>query len=204
VASDEVFVVREAYDRAAASDGRSRFGVYLGQLSSRFDDEDGPTTDRERFAASAMAIALVPVMSPPYVETHPRVVDAESVQDDEGRRGLLVGFAVPLSAGVADCLPFDVAGWQRNSSDGPYLAPERLDRIAAFGQLTVRIPLPLDLLPAPGYSGTNVADVDTAKRAVRAICNHANAVLARLVSHLGTANAIEHATGTLPGRVWPS
>jgi hypothetical protein len=203
VATDEVFVLREAYDRDRASDGRSRFGVYLRQHARYFDDEDGPTADRAQFAAAAFTVARVPIMSPPYVGTHPRVVLAEPVWDTDGRCGVLVGFAVPISERIADRLPVDTAGWHRDGDDGPYYASERLDRTAAYGQLVVRVPFPVELLPAPAYTDTSMPDVDTAKRAVRTICNHTNSLLAHLVTHLNTAGAVEPATSTALDRSGP-
>ena len=183
MADSEILVVRDAYDRAHASDGESRFGTYLRQYARYFDDDGGPTTDPVAFASAAFAIARTPIMGPPYVRTHPRVIQVEQVWDFNDRCGVSLRFAMPTAELVADLLPVDVAGWQQEAHDGPYYAPERLDRTAAYTQLVVRIPFPRELLPIPAYTA-GMPDVAVAKRAVRTICNHANSLLAHLVGHL--------------------
>jgi hypothetical protein len=182
--ADEILVVREVFDRVHASDGHSRYGVYLRQHARYFDDDRGPTADPVEFASAAFAIARTPIMGPPYVGTHPRVVHVEQVWDVNDRCGVSLGFAVPTTERIAGMLPVDVAGWQRDGSEGPYYAPERLDRTAAYTQLVVRIPFPQALLPVPAYSKEGLPNVDVAKRAVRTICNHANSLLAHLLGHL--------------------
>lgn len=186
MADNEILVVREAYDRAHASDGESRFGAYLRQHARYFDDDKGLTTDPVEFASAAFAIARTPIMGPPYVGTHPRVVHLDQVWDFNDRCGVSLGFALPTAERVADLLPFDVTGWQREDGRGRFYAPERLDRISGYTQLVVRIPFPAELLPAPAYTWMREPDVDVAKRAVRTICNHTNSLLTRLTSHLDT------------------
>ena len=184
MADNEILVVREAYDRAHASDGESRFGAYLRQHARYFEEDKGLTTDPVEFASAAFAIARTPIMGPPYVGTHPRVVQLDQVWDFNDRCGVSLGFALPTAECMANLLPFDVVGWQREDGLGPFYAPERLDRISCYTQLFVRIPFPAELLPAPDYTWMREPDVDVAKRAVRTICNHANSLLVRLISHL--------------------
>lgn len=65
-----MFTFDDVYDRDRASDGVSRFGVYLRRYPKLFAslDEDGTVTgDPVAFTAGAWQVATSPVMAPPYV-----------------------------------------------------------------------------------------------------------------------------------------
>ncbi|NVI93153.1 hypothetical protein [Actinomadura sp. BRA 177] len=65
-----MFVFNDRDDRHRASDGVSRFGVYLRRYPKLFAswDEDGTVTgDPVAFTAAAWQVATSPVMAPPYV-----------------------------------------------------------------------------------------------------------------------------------------
>jgi hypothetical protein len=65
-----MFVFNESYDRDRASDGVSRYGVYLRQNADRFAgwDESPVTCDPVAFTAAAWQVATSPVMTPPFVD----------------------------------------------------------------------------------------------------------------------------------------
>src|SRR3954465_11077461 len=98
------FVRNEAHDLDAASNGRSRFEVYLGLNTRRFQDYDNePTMDAAEFAVAALLTALPPVMTPGYVRTDSRVLDVVLHRDDEGRMAVVVT--------LVSALPARVEGW---------------------------------------------------------------------------------------------
>lgn len=190
--ADEVFTLRDVYDFSHASDGQSRYRAYLAQNVRRFRfGGDKLTTEPTEFAAAAFVIASPPIMSPPYVGTHPRVMHATPQWDTNRRCAMQLNLAVPLAEQIADQLPAHFGVWGRGPSSGRYYAPEDNDEPTACARLAIRIPLPVDLLPRPTYTHDGVADVDTAKRAIRAICTHANSILTHLIIKLDTPNEDE-------------
>lgn len=205
MAADRVFVLHDVYDLAHASDRRSRYGAYLAQNTRRFRGEDGrPTSDSAEFAAAAFVIASAPIMSPPYVSTHPRVVFAAPRWDEDRRCGLVIDLATPVSSSVADHLPTRATGWEHDPSTGRHFPPEGNDALAAYSRLTVRLPLPVDLLPSPAYTAMGIAEVETAKRAVRVLSSHANCVLTHLIVALDGHNDDGDGDGGDDGsRLWP-
>lgn len=175
---ESVFELQDVYDLEFASDRRSRLGAYLAQNPRRFRTWDGALTSFPvEFAAAAFVIATVPVMAPPYVSTHPRVVYAAACWDEDGRCGLVLELAAPMAGTLAAQLPPQVSGWGRDSESGRFFPPEDNDQLAVYSRVTVRIPFPIDALPEPVYTETGTADVETTKRALRVLANHANSVL---------------------------
>ncbi|MCI0687960.1 MAG: hypothetical protein L0Y54_12080, partial [Sporichthyaceae bacterium] len=77
---DHAFWIDHDYDRAHASDGRTRYGAYLRQHTADLTEawDGGPA----RFAALAWWIANSPVMWPGYVQAHPRVRGARLHHND--------------------------------------------------------------------------------------------------------------------------
>ena len=180
--TDEVFTLRDVYDYTHASDGQSRYRAYLAQYACRFRyvGED-LTKEPTEFAAAAFVIASPPIMSPPYIGTHPRVLHATPRWDMDHRCALHLELATPLAEHVVDQLPRHFGGWKRDHSSGRYYSPEDHDEPTACAQLAIRIPLRVDLLPEPTYTPGGVADVDTAKRALRAMCTHVNSLLTHMI-----------------------
>jgi hypothetical protein len=182
---DEAFTLHDVYDFAHASDGQSRYGAYLAQNVRRFRYEgEELTKEPAEFAAAAFVIASPPIMSPPYIGTHPRVLHVMPRWDMDRRGALHIELAIPLAERIADQLSSHFGGWERDHSSGRYYSPEDHAEPSACTRLTISIPLPVDLLPRPSYTGHGVADANTAKRAVRAICTHANSLLTHLIVSL--------------------
>jgi hypothetical protein len=189
MSADQVFTLHDVYDHAHASDGVSRYRAYLAQNARRFRyGGEKRTTDPTEFAAAAFVIASPPIMSPPYIGTHPRVLHATPHWDDTRRCAMQLELAIPLTEPIANQLPPHFAGWMRDPSSGHFYVPEDNDEPSACARLAIRIPLPRDLLPQPAYTHDGVADVDTAKRAIRAICAHGNSIHTHLITTLDTPN----------------
>jgi hypothetical protein len=187
--ADEAFTLHDVYDYAHASDGQSRYRAYLAQNGRRFRYEGKELTKQPaEFAAAAFAIGSPPIMSPPYIGTHPRVLHVTPRWDMDRRGALHIELALPLAERIADQLSPHFGGWERDHSSGRFYSPEDHNEPSACARLAIRIPLPVDLLPPPTYTREGAADVDTAKRAVRAICTHANSLLAHLIVSLEHRN----------------
>src|SRR6266536_5502881 len=94
--ADQVFTLHDVYDHAHASDGVSRYGAYLAQNARRFRyGGEKHTPDPTEFAAAAFVVAGPPIMSPPYVGTHPRVLHAAPHWDADRRCALQLELAIP-------------------------------------------------------------------------------------------------------------
>lgn len=179
--SDRLLWIDEITDRELASDGVSRFGAYLRQGAHRFLDwDDMPTRDPAAFAARAFEIATTPIMSPPYVVTHPRVITCVPHRDEDDRHALHIDMAMGLPARVRTELPGFWRGWQQTSG-GMFYAPWDNDRPAAYATVTFRVPFPpVDHLPAPAYDhgAGRSPHIPTAQAALLALVAHANDALA--------------------------
>jgi hypothetical protein len=185
------FTVDDRDDRERASDGRSRYGAYLRQHAAAFADSDGPTDDPAWFALTAWEIANSPIMAPGYITCHPRVINTVGEWDDEHRAALAVTLATPLPPDIAAAIPWPRwRGWERHGhgDNVPWRAPFDNDHPAAYAALTLRVPLPADVLPAPCYQAGS-PDVDTAKYAVTIICELVNAQAAPILTVLDCEGA---------------
>jgi hypothetical protein len=175
--TDRLLWIDETTDRELASDGVSRYSAYLRQATHRFLDwDDQPTSNPATFAAQAFEIACAPIMSPPYVVTHQRVLTCAPHRDDDGRYALQFDVAVGMAQGIRLALPVRWRAWQM-TRDGVYYAPWDNDYPAAYATITLRLPFPpLDRLPAPAYNGGE-PHTPTAQYAVRVLVEHVNAAL---------------------------
>lgn len=101
------------YDRNYASNGTSRYAAYLADRDQSFREiwDDNPSVE---FAALAWRIATGPIMSPPLVHSHPRIVRATA--ERSGWNGELVAdiwLVSPRPAALANAK--DSAGrWYRD------------------------------------------------------------------------------------------
>ncbi|MEO6088869.1 MAG: hypothetical protein ABIQ18_37740 [Umezawaea sp.] len=178
------FVWEDRQDRDSASNGHSRFEVYLGLNTKRFlDYDDTPTTDPVEFAVAALLVALPPIMSPGYVRTDSRVLDVVAHWDEEGRAAVVVSLVSALPGRVTTAAR--TAGWRREGigSRRSWVQPDDNDRLTLLPTLTVRVPLSDVALPAPVYRDA-VADVAVAKAAVAGLCGELNRVLAPVLAML--------------------
>ncbi|MEU7206136.1 hypothetical protein [Streptomyces sp. NPDC045470] len=89
--------VDEPGDRSGASDGHSRYGVYLSQRLEEFHDEDGTPLPLEEFAAAAWRVATPPVLLD-YVTFRPDLQGIEAVwaENEDGTGSLAFKVSVPV------------------------------------------------------------------------------------------------------------
>ncbi|MGW3200130.1 hypothetical protein ACWDBD_37300 [Streptomyces sp. NPDC001118] len=91
--------IDETGDRSAASDGHSRYGVYLSQRPTEFHEYEDPQTplSAEEFAAAAWRVATPPVLTG-YVLLRPDLQSIEAVwnENEDGDSSLAFKVSVPL------------------------------------------------------------------------------------------------------------
>lgn len=97
------------YDASHASDGISRYGAYVRNATAALFAEcwdgtlDSPAHRAARFAAAAWYVGTGPVMAPPYICMHPRVLSARAEVNNWdgsvfGSVELATGWPAPLAA----------------------------------------------------------------------------------------------------------
>jgi hypothetical protein len=178
---DALFTLHDGTD---TRDGHSRLAHHLAQNRWMFrDSKHKLTSDPARFTAAAFQAGTAPIMNPPYIGTHPRVVRAYPRSDTQGRYVLMAELVIPTPRKIAVQLPGDIRGWQRNGR-GEYRPALEYDRVLAYVRLTLGVPIRPDLLPEPGYDERGVPYLDIARRALRAVTTHASAVCAPLLGSL--------------------
>ena len=183
-----------ARDRAQASDGCSRYGVYLGRESGFEDIESEAVGDdadpTAAFAVLAWRTARSPVMSPPFVRSHARVSSAvvERSECGSGRLVARVGLVCLLPAEVRGLRPAG-GGWFRVPSRDPwsdvYHAPcdrelERSPHLSA--SLLVEWQFDAGVLPAvPRVPGPGPTRVSAAAACVEAIARELNVQIGPII-----------------------
>lgn len=201
--NDDLFWIEHTHDRTAASDGLSRYGVYVRQrITGGFAEcWDGTYEDRlaERFAALAWHTATTPVMAPPYVDWHSPVLSARLGLDaDSGSDGLIatVEIAAQWPGGLHNAR--GRAGgrsWYSWKRERPYGSEEYFrapyeDEVAhggfyALTTLRLVFPVPVRLLPsAPGASHRRGEVEETARHAVAALADELNRVTGPVIDVL--------------------
>lgn len=111
-----MFVFNDRQDRDRASDGVSRYGVYLRRYPKLFAslDEDGTvTSDPALFAAAAWQVATSPIMAPPYLGWTAERLQSVALTHSEVDSALIarVLFAVPRPSALASVAGF--GDWDR-------------------------------------------------------------------------------------------
>jgi hypothetical protein len=177
-------------DRERASDGVSRYGAYLSQRADQFGSWGEPL-DVVSYTVLAWEIASGPVMAPGYVEARADL-GAVTCRRSEEQHGVLVAdVEVPIGwpAGLRQKLPGGFQSWDRERSwsgagdPDRWYYPRRDDKPALLITAHVWVPIPVSDLPAPQHhSAPGEVVVDDAKRAVRAVCRHVNAVAGPVVA----------------------
>lgn len=162
-------------------DGTSRYGNYLTQHQHLFPDDEPRTSDagRAQFALAAWRVANSPIMSPSYVQPHPRVQGCEVHWDYENRGAVAVHVALPMPAALYRP---EWRGWARDRLTR-WGDPVDNSRVTALTVLTVRVPVPLKLLPDPVYR-VDVPDTWMAKRAVNVLLEALNTELGDLLADI--------------------
>lgn len=167
-----VFWPDDDYDAEYASNGTSRYGAYLHTRHAGLFREGGElTTDPLRFAAAAWEIASAPIMDPPYVRSHPRVLYTIPEWDDEQRLAMAVWLAGPIPPGTGE-LRAHWYGWDIDSPSGRWVAPFDCDRLSVLARIEVRLPIGPAAeigLPEPRYKQAMPVTA-AAKEAVLRLC----------------------------------
>jgi hypothetical protein len=188
-----IAVVDDDYDVARASDGRSRFGVYLRQHTVTLHDCD-ELLDAGEFAALVWHIAGTPVMSPGYVRLRPDIHTITPTWSEDGGGRLMFDVAVRLPHALLrtnrTAVPARWRDWQTQpgwDGDGGYpwwAEPEDTSRPALLTTTVIR--LPVDdawSLPRPRHTDGPGLVAD-AKRSVVAVAATVNRVAGPVVASL--------------------
>lgn len=201
--SSDLFWIEHEHDRMAASDGLSRYGVYVRQrIHGGFAEcWDGTYEDRlaERFAALAWHTATTPVMAPPYADWRSPVLSARLGLDaDSGSDGLIatVEIATRWPRGLGDERGRTGGrfwySWPRERSlsgeeyfRGPYEDEVARGRYYALTTVRLVFPVPASLLPtAPGVGHRRGEVEETARHAVAALTDELNRVAGPVIDAL--------------------
>jgi hypothetical protein len=172
------------HDRAAASDGVSRYGAYLRDHAGLFDPwgeaPDGVTGDRVEFAVAAFKVATGPIMSPGYVRWHGRVQAYGAAWSERDDRLLL---SVTLAVASPVRLGWGWRGWERDFHDR-YLEPDDR-RLTGLARLELRWPVPTDQLPTPRRPRRpGVPNLADATRAVAVLVEQVNVTVGPVLAEL--------------------
>jgi hypothetical protein len=191
VHGQQLFAIDEDYDHNRASDGLSRFGVYLSQRLPAVANEDPDVlTDPIRWAALAWATATPPVMSPGYLTWHDPIEDIQLGWDD-GRLGAEIVIRTEL--------PARLAGWRSWERDGygDLVEPWHADRVA-LSRILLRTILDVTLPRAPGKRGTQKELVEAAKGTIAVVATAIEGTLAPVLLALGEPCSGRLNTGRQP------
>nr|BFD92245.1 hypothetical protein KitaXyl93_36050 [Kitasatospora sp. Xyl93] len=171
--------VDDDYDRGHASDGHSRFGVYLDRYAGLPGDDEPLYTGAE-FAVVAWGIATTPVMSPGYVHLRPDLlaVTAHLAEDDPSGLVLRVTAPVPHHALAARPGPGRWLDWERDCYDrgpwSPTVEPIPGRRPVMLLSTYLCLPVPADTLVVPTTNRPGSELTRQAKAAVAVIAEHVN------------------------------
>ncbi|MEU4804388.1 hypothetical protein [Actinosynnema sp. NPDC023587] len=180
------FRIDYAHDLDQASDGISRYGAYLARsdLFREWGSAGTPTADPAEFADAAVRTALPPVMSPGYVRTDPRVVTVSTHWDDDVVRLSVAVTLVSTPPEPVARVSRSWTTWRRDS--GRWTEPHDATGPVLLPTLTVRVPIPADLLPTPSYRD-GVPRLDSARHAVAVVVAECNRVASPVLAALALA-----------------
>jgi hypothetical protein len=174
-----LFAVALPYDRDHASDGYSRYGVYLAQEQRQFEP-DSHVLDH---AVTAWRLARPPIMAPGFVWSASRVIGSKLWVDEVREVDNEWRSAVRASIDVAYQLSSQWASWQRRDWERDYAGTWREpDTTGPVSLCSVRyvatLPVTADSLPPI----PNVSDG-------RALTDWAHDVVGQLVDALNVTFA---------------
>ncbi len=196
------FWIDYGYDADHASDGISRYGAYVRGATTALFAEcwdgtwDSPQWRAARFAAAAWQTATGPVMAPPYICMHPRVLSARvEVNTWDDSLFAAVELAAPWPAPLARSRDWRGDQWWRDwpvehaIGEEYYREPSDQDLTRGPYLLTrtrMLFPLPADGLPAaPG--GPHDALEGKARAAAEALVAAMNGAVTPVLGALESA-----------------
>ena len=187
--------VDDHYDQENASDGISRYGMYLRQRPDEFrdswSDEPAPIDTAEEFAVHAWRVATPPVMAPGYVRIRPDLHRVTLNRDDDGC--LYAEIHVRLRhhhiGGNSKRFPYAWQDWEteQDFGGGEYvrlLEPWATSKLAVLTTAVIRVPgreWP-HLVTPTAYEGRTL--LDEAREAVSTVAQHINDDAAPIVAKL--------------------
>jgi hypothetical protein len=183
------FWTDQEYDREHAAEGHSRYGEAVRRNIEDFSETWGDIAP-VAFACAAWRIATPPVMSPPFVRWHRRIIAATCRRNEwDGGLTAELRLASPLPAELAASREWwhdrGWRGWQEVF--GQYVEPAEQDLAKSpyvRASLLIQAPLPLGRLPdAPADPFDDVED--TARRAVVALAKELSDLVAPIIGRLG-------------------
>jgi len=166
-------------DRDRSDDGHSRYGAYLRINADQFHNDGDPLTPAE-FAHAAWRIATSPVMSPGYVRIRPDLRDVTPDLTGDDYDSLALRIVVPVRHTALTRRSAQLTDWAtRYSGWGDdrwkvLVEPEPTNRAALLLTATLLVPVPEHALIAPTTTRPGRTLTREAKRAVRALAEHAN------------------------------
>lgn len=187
-----MFRFHDAADRERASDGVSRYGVYLRQNIDRFAEwGELVTADVGMFARAAWQVATSPVMTPPYLDWTAERVQSVTLSLSEHDASLIacVQVAVPRPAALADVRGF--ADWDRGDRLNRGYHEPYDDALAARPAMLTSTTLLFAIPPRELYPPQNAPEltVRDAKKAVKRLAAVLDERLAPIVRALDAAPA---------------
>jgi len=188
-----MFAFDDAADRDRASDGVSRYGVYLRRyprLFASWDDGAAVTCDPCEFAAAAWQVATSPTMAPPYLGWTAERVQSVSFIPSEHAPALIarVHIAVPRPAaldGVRGFVDWDRGDrWNRGYHAPGDAALSRCPAMLTSTLVLFHIPAGELHVPADAPAALTVHD---AKASVKRLAERLAARLAPVLTVLDAA-----------------
>ncbi|TQM71167.1 hypothetical protein FHX41_4919 [Actinomadura hallensis] len=185
-----MFTFNDTDDRDRASDGVSRYGVYLRRypkLFAAWDDGAAVTGDPCEFAAAAWQVATSPTMAPPYLGWTAERVQSVTFTHSEHAPALIarVQVAVPRPAvldGVRGFVDWDRGDrWNRGYHVPDDAALSRCPAMLTSTLLAFHIPAGELYVPADAPEALTVHD---AKASVKRLAERLSARLAPVLTVL--------------------
>ncbi|MFG1705036.1 hypothetical protein ACFLIM_17750 [Nonomuraea sp. M3C6] len=176
----------------AAHEGtQARYGEQLRRWRHAFAAGEGEpaaggvTLDPLHFALGAWEVATRPMAEPPYVRSHPRILDATCHRPEETHGPLAV---VELATPPPVPLPGGWSGWQLQDGGEPVYAAPPYERRTALSTLELRVPLAEERLPTPTRARADgLPNLDDAQASLEALVAELNTLVIPFLRELDRA-----------------
>jgi hypothetical protein len=176
-----------------------RYADQVHRNTTEFADSFGdiaPVT----FACEAWRVATAPMMTPPYVRWHRRILSAVCVRNTwDGTLNAEVTFAAPLPGALTESREWwrdrGWQGWQQLF--GQFVEPSPRDTAKLpflRASLRAQVPVPLDGLP-PAPNGPDGELALTAQQALTAVIRELNEIIAPIIARLEAESAEDGDSG---------
>lgn len=187
--SEHAFWINHANDQTSASDGISRYGSYIRDRASQIADMWGEDL-RAEFTAFAWRTGTGPVMAPPYVISHGRIISAQVERNGwDGSLTAKVELATSWPSALRSERDWRVGGmyWRSWETEfGRFVGPYEEQTTKAPYLLSTALmlfPVPVDRLPASPVDPYEDA-VSLAKQAVQVLVQELNLIVDPVLAQL--------------------